>query len=421
MPSKITDKWLKSLRATDSKQEYRDVSCPRLFVIVQPLGLRARPAPTVAFLYRASVGGRDLKRSLGRYPAVSYASARDAAAALSRELDAGRNPFVASAPTAPQLTVRAAFERYMEREGNRRKTASEKRAIFERELVALHDRPITEVTRAELRRIIAAKDEQHPQAARKLLAISKRFFQWCVTKGEDFTGLEINPAAQIAPMSDPVRRDRSLTPDELGWLLASLPAAGAQLRRADRMVTDEFPAIYELLLRTLLRKEEVFNLRRGMIQCDAKGAAEKIVLPDTKNGRPLAVWLHPSAARLLGGRLDVFPDARVFSAKACERPLNRVRRRMEALATAEGQSVAHWCLHDFRQSGNDSLAAMLDEDDMPRVSHFVRDRLLNHADPSVRARNYESHSYYHERKGALKLWNDYLDSLGDKVELLKAA
>ena len=421
MPAKITDKWLKSLRAADRKQEFRDATCPRLFVVVQPLGSRPRSSPTVAFQFRVCIGSRDYKRSLGRYPSTSYAVAREAAWSLSREVDGGGNPFTPAAPVVPGRTVTEAFDRYMAKEGGLRKTATEKRAIFGRELVSIHSKPVGEVTRAELRSLIAAKDETHPQAARKLLAVTKRFFEWCVTRGEDFTGLEVNPAAKIAPMSDAVSRDRRLDADELSWLVQSLPRAGAQLRRSENMTTDEFPVIYELLLRLLLRKEEVFGLTRGMVHLGTGGEPEKLILPDTKGGRAFAVWLPPSAARLLAPRLNIAAEARVFRARPNERPLNRVRAGMDNLAAASGRRLERWSLHDFRQTGNDTLAAMLDRQDRPLVSAEIRERLLNHADASIRARNYESHDYFAERKRALKLWNDHLDRVTMKFKFLKAA
>lgn len=410
MALKVTDTWLRGLRAKERKQEYRDETCPRLYVVVQPLGGRSRLKPTIAFLYRVSIGGKDYKRSLGRYPSVSYAEAREAAWELSREVDALRNPFVA-APSTPQKTVKEAFERYMEKEGNSRKTAAEKRAIFERELRSLHDRPIQDVTADDIEGIIAEKDEQFPQAARKLLAITKRFFKWSATRGRRFTGLRRNPAADIEPMSDAVARDRSLGDDELRWLLRSLPKAGATIRRSDDMPTDEFPPIYELLLRTMMRKDEAFGLLKGWVRCGSNGDPEKIILPDSKGDRPFAIWLHPSAAALLRGRIDGHPDERVFRAHPCERPLNRVRKAMSALAMKDRREIERWSLHDFRQSANDALAAMLDEDDQPLVSAYIRDRLLNHADPSVRGKHYESHDYYAERKRALRLWNEHLNRL----------
>jgi hypothetical protein len=55
-----------------------------------------------------------------------------------------------------------------------------------------------------------------------------------------------------------------------------------------------------------------------------------------------------------------------------------------------------------------------DKQDRAKVTAAIRDRLLNHKDPTVRGRHYDFHDCYPEKRSALRLWNDWLDGL--KVE-----
>ncbi|HEV2080209.1 MAG TPA: integrase family protein [Allosphingosinicella sp.] len=401
MGSTLTTQQLRALRPTGIRQEIRDPAGNNLFIIVQP------KTGEISFAVRMMVGGQQRRKTLGNFPAVSLAEARDKA----RELKVGIRRGEAlpgefgppsSAPKAPVgMSVAEAWELYWQEEASGRKSATEKLRIFNRDVKPLiGDKLLADVTRSDLATLIRNKHARAKTASNRLHSHLSRFLKWCSTHGQDLTGLDANPMASVPKMFSEAgtARRRYLERHELRWWFQSLNAAG------------EYARVHEILMRTLCRFSEIMNLTWGEVSTHSNGD-QMLVIADPKNGEPHVVYLHPSAFKLLPNPPEgANAGDRVFRVKGSGKPVERIRHRMRALAEAEGMAVEHWQPHDYRRTGTTHLAGMLDSNDDPIVPDHVLDRLLGHKEQRV-IRHYNIYSYYKEKKRALHNWSEALDEI----------
>jgi integrase len=300
------------------------------------------------------------------------------------------------------MTVSEAWDLYWEHEASARRSSAEKKRIFEKDVKpVIGNEALNRVTRHELAKLISTKFETAKTASNRLHSLLARFFRWCFTHGQALTGLDANPMASVPKMHSErdSARKRYLTKEELGWWFRSLGAAGDQRN------------IHELLMRTLCRFSDILDLTWGEVVKRDNGDWV-LEIGRTKNNEAHVVYLHPSAVKLLPKRpKSAKPDDRIFnSGSRSGKPVQRLRVAMEKLAAKKGRGVPHWQPHDYRRTGTTQLASMTDQDDNPLVPDHILDRLLAHKEQRV-IRHYNRYSYYKEKKSALKLWNDSLDSL----------
>lgn len=398
-PKKFNPQMLRSLKANGKRQEYRDAGADNLYVVVQP------QSGEVSFVVRATIDGKQRKKTLGSFDAISLADARDKARDLDRALRRGDPlPFQIgpAAPAPAGSTVDEAWNLYWDHEASSRKSASEKKRIYERDIKpVIGGRLLAHVTRDDLAGIICSKFQIAKTASNRLHSLLARFFKWCFTQGQPFTKLTNNPMASVVKMFSErnTARKRYLERHELFWWFKSLGAAG------------EYRPIHELLMRTLCRFSDIMNLTLGEVAVHSNGDPV-LIINDPKNGQPHVVYLHPSAVRLLPTRREGAKDTdRVFSPTSRSgKPVDRLRSAMAGLAAAEDKTVPHWQPHDYRRTGVTHLAGMLCHNDEPLVPHHILDRLLGHKE-SRPIRHYNVYSYYREKKQALIAWGACLDEV----------
>src|SRR5689334_22921916 len=159
----LTDKSVEELAPRNAEFRITDS-------IVPGLCLRVSPKGTKTWNWRGRVrGGRpgpgELKSvSLGRYPLYSLTDAREWARGmiLSRDvgndLSAGRLSSLARTHLQSQKTCDWGFELYMEHEGNTRKSAPEKRRIYNHDVrPTLGARSIFEIEHDDIANLLQAK------------------------------------------------------------------------------------------------------------------------------------------------------------------------------------------------------------------------------------------------------------------------
>ncbi|MDW5314011.1 Arm DNA-binding domain-containing protein, partial [Rhizobium sp. PL01] len=88
MPVKLTDRFCKHAPATEKRQEIADLGFPGLYLIIQQTGSKS-------FAVRYSIGGKVTKATLGSYPAIPLAKARELAQGIVGQVTTGVDPKVA--------------------------------------------------------------------------------------------------------------------------------------------------------------------------------------------------------------------------------------------------------------------------------------------------------------------------------------
>jgi integrase len=394
----FTQQQVKALKAkaTGKRQEHRDLGAPNLYIVVQP------KSGETSFVIRPTVAGKQRKITLGHFPAMSLADAREEATRHKTAARQGKTAGALRLAPAQTMSVSEAWNLYWQHEASSRKSAAEKQRIFQKDIApAIGKMPLNEVTRSDLAKLVSDKFATAKTASNRLHSLLARFFKWSFTQGHNLTKLDSNPMLGVAKMHserDSARR-RYLTPQELKWWFQALPAAG------------EYATIHELLMRTLCRFSDILNLTWGEV-VERNNGDVLLEIRQTKNAEPHLVYLHPTAAKSLPERpKGAVPNDKVFKLRSrSSKPVERLRRRMSELAKEEGLTVPHWQPHDYRRTGTTLLAGMMDDEDHPLVPEHILGRLLAHKEQRV-IKHYNVYQYYREKKAALTIWNEALDNL----------
>lgn len=407
----LTDKALEAAKPKENRFSIYDHRHEGLQLVVHPSGVKS-------WVWRGKVRGQTQKHTLGRYPAHSLADAREWAAGIISMRDGGLDPRAERQARQAEaarviMTVDRAFDLYMEREGESRRSADSKRRDYDRDIKPrIGAKALVDVDRKDLAGIISDKFATAPVASNRLQAMLCRFFRWCVTKGYGETGLETNPAQYLVKLAEEKSRDRALSDWEIRLFLKALP-----------VLENRFATAFKLLLLTGARRSEVvesswpeFNLAKGEWLIPAERA---------KNGRPHLLPLGPMALALVNAtprsnRSDfLFPSRSLNSDKAMSgfsKALRQLCARMDELAAKDGRTIAPWRLHDLRRTVATGMSGLLDAKHQPRVQPHVVEALLNHVS-GMRAGVagvYNRHAYYAEKKAALALWDRHLKTLEEK-------
>jgi integrase len=284
-----------------------DGQLPGLFLRVTPTGTM-----TWSMQYRlvgaGGVTGRGYKvkgkprfrMTLGRYPAMSIAEAREAGSKYRAMAERGENPVekLEREATAGSGTVRAIAAEYLEKYVQRARLRSEDKIRYAIEVHIVPewgDRAAASLSRREVvallervlpKRKVGRAHVGGPEAARTVRQVLHRMFEWACR--QDI--LAANPVSGVTDPVKPKSRDRVLTMEELR---AVWRAAG----------TLEYPfgPLYRLLLLTGCRRGEWAKAQWSWL--DPKDKELLIPSESHKSRRSHIVPLSKAAMNTIDGLL----------------------------------------------------------------------------------------------------------------------
>jgi integrase len=361
--------------------EIYDSSYPGLCIRV---GKRRK---TWSMFYR--LGGKLHRITLGRYPAMSLAQAREAWRQARIAVDAGQEPVATPRPSAPRptaATFREVFEDWMKRDQADNRSAKKVRLNIEREFLPLwQDRDFADISRREVRDSIdRIADRGAMQMARVSHARLRRLFTWAVSRDI----ITANPMTGLEQPGSATKRDRVLTDAEL-------------LRVWDVAGSESYPvgAAARLLILTGARREEISALKWSEIEGDTiKLSGER-----TKNGQAHDIPLSSSARALLA-TLPRFADCDFVFTRDGRRPVHcwsEVKKRLDTMSKVEG-----WRIHDLRRTVATGLQKL-------GVNLQVTESVLGHVSGSRAGvvGIYQRHDFANEKRAALEAWAAHVEQL----------
>ncbi|MBO0663601.1 site-specific integrase [Jiella sp. MQZ9-1] len=392
MPRKnLTTRFVETVKI-ETRTDFWDDVVRGLVLRVSPTGVKAWTV-----VYSRESDGEKRRVTLGKFPALSLEKARrkalDAVAAVSDGMDpAGDKRARREAMTVAELAD-LYVERYAKR--NKKSWAEDERILRVDVLPMIGRIKAVAVKRRDLLDIIDAKAEAGKLTqSTHILAVVRKMFGWAV----DEEYLEVSPAAGIRPRAKPVQRDRVLSADEVRRIWKALPDA------ALRPVTVE---VFKLLFLTGQRSGEVCGMRRGEVDLDK--ALWTIPSERTKNGLTHVVPLSPAA-------LAVVERAMRRAGDEASAPLfTRTGEPLESNAIAKAAKLKlqileeRWTPHDIRRT----VATMMG--DIGILPHIV-EAVLNHISGfrAGVAGIYNRAKYEPEKRRALAMWAEYLDSVVER-------
>jgi integrase len=451
----FSDRSLKALApaAAAARYEIWDTKLPGFGVRVGDDTDKARPgkAGRIAFILYTRYPGHasPARRVLGQYGAITLEQARakagdwleairkgiDPRAEEAREREAAAkaaaatiaNSFAAVAEDfIREVAVGADPAKPKQRRGNA--VAGDIRRTL---IPVWGPRPITEITRHEVRSLIEqvrdlgtdgmlvargikgrkGKRRPMPSQAGHVLAYAKQIFSWALDRGD--YGLDASPCGDLKAkniVGKKKSRDRILSDDELfalwraagrlpyphGPVYKILALTGLRLNEAADAAWPEFDLpnkIWTIPAERMKGKNDDARAHAVPLTSEILAILEK--LPRFKRGK----FLFSTT----GGKSPVWMNAKVK-----DRIDRRMLRTLRALARRRGDDPAsvelpHWTPHDIRRTVRSNLSRL-------RIEEVVREAVLAHRRPGM-AGVYDHHDYFDEKRAALDLWAARLRSI----------
>ena len=360
---------------------------------VPGLGLRVTPKGTKTFSLLYRIDGRMRRATLGRYPIVKLAEARERARGYLNQVSSGVDPLadhLTNGVAIEPLTFATAVEKYIERYARpHTKSWAETKRLLEREFVShWRDVPMSAIAKQHVIEVIEQiVDRGSPSAARHAFAAIRGFFNWAMKSGY----IDSTPCGTLAAPGKHRSRDRVLTDAEL-----------ARIIRAALETPFPFGSLVQLLILTAQRRSEVASMRWADL--DFSDRLWTIPGQLNKSGRDHIVPLTDAVLQIVQG-LPQTASAFVFPANG--NPRNHFSGYSKAKRQLDRRcSVTGWTLHDLRRTAATGMARA-------GVAPHVIERVLNHREGIIHgvASIYNRFGYLPEMKDALSIWEGRIMAL----------
>jgi integrase len=392
----ITDTLLKALKPPAAGRiEIRDDRCAGLEFRLTKAG-----AASWSLRFRDPQTGKPSRFTLGRYPNVGVATARERGNALRKDVAAGVNPVkrkYRERHDASAKTFKALADRYMAEHARRfkRSAHADERCLEMHILPAWAKRRYDQIERADVIELVEAiVSKGSPVQANRVQALVSMIFSFAV----DAALLKFNPCSRLRKRGAETRKTRVLADEEIRqfWRRSVLPP-----------VTRRVGLALRLALLTGCRSGEVAGIcRKEISDIDVPGKASWLIPADrTKNGRAHFVPLSEPARAVIKSAIELtdeylFPSPVEHGGSIKGHALTTSMRRIAA--KIEGAALKTWQAeppspHDLRRTVATRLAQM-------GTPPETVSAILNHTRGDVTGRHYDHYQRAPEKRAALDAW-----------------
>jgi integrase len=357
---------------TNGSSEIFDLGYPGLALRIGHGG-----AKTFELFYR--INGKLRRETLGRWPAISLADARNAWRKTREAIARGETPRREN--EAPAMLFERVAEEWIKRDQAKNKPSSLYQVARSLEvdlLPAWRGKRIDEIGKRDVIELLdSIADRGAPLMARRVQSHVKRLFRWCVERDI----LKIDPTQAMPRVGNGKSRDRVLTDNELAKVWAACHGP--------------YGAVVRMLALTGARRDEMAQLRWSEID----GATIKLEGSRTKNGEPHIIPISAAAEALLNS-LPHLGDF-VFSGAKPVSNWGQSKRRLDGAS-----GVTNWRIHDLRRTVATGMQRL-------GVNLQTIEAVLGHTSGSRSGvvGVYQRHSFDAEKRAALEAWGAHLAAL----------
>ncbi len=377
---KFTARGIEAIKPPERGQiDYWDAALPGFILRMSPSGRK-----TWCVSYRHE--GRRRRHTLGTYPSLGLADARDKASDALREVAHGKDPAAEKKAQRRAETVGEVAEEYIEKHAKKKKRSWRKdERAFERDILPRwRHRKAASITRKEVVRLLDDIVERGaPIQANRVLEILRKTYNWAISRDI----VSFNPCTGIERPAEEHARERVLTDDELRAVWKALDEQPAMIAAA-----------FRLRLLSAQRGQEVATMRWEDIDDDWW------TIPGewSKNGLAHRVPLSPQVIEVLT-ELDDSNDGSgwIFQSDKREGPQTDLWR---VVPDIRADAKVEFVPHDLRRSAASKMTGDLG------ISRLVVSMILNHSQTGSTA-IYDRHSYDREKRQALDAWGARLEEI----------
>ncbi len=344
--------------------------------------LRVMPSGSKSWQMIYSFDGQRKWLSLGSYPSIGVADAREKfrqkKSILAKGLDPGQEERAKQQVRRDAMTVDKLCDQFLEKYAyvkKRPRSAKEDEHNLARDIrPQIGNRKARDIERPDIIQIIDSilARGAHIQANRTLATIRK-MFAWAVERSI----VPINPAAGISKPSNERAKERALSLDEICslWTETYDP----------EIIPPEGAKALKLILLTGCRPGEVLNFTWENYEdgwLEIPGSA-------TKNKNPHRVYFSEFVKEIIGDPSEGMIVSRYDGSQVPVYSLSSWIRRSNHLG------LTPWTPHDLRRTCATRLAES-------GVNPFIVQKILNHAPQGITAQVYNQYSYAKEISSALE-------------------
>lgn len=327
---------------------------------------------------------RQRRITLGHYPVLALADAREKARLILREAQLG-TPVDRTAHSPD--TLGEIIARFIEIYAKPKNRGWKESGQLLKKFDVLFDMPIRSISRPQVVQILdSIVANGTPYRANRALAALKRVFSWALDRGI----IEVHPILGLKPPAKEIARERVLSDAELRELFA-----------ATKNETYPFSHILLLLALTGQRRSEVSGMRWSEV--DLKSRLWTIPSSRSKNGISHDVPLSAEACTILHSLPRFLGSDYVFTTNGIT-PVSgfgRLKKRIDS-----DLSFSNWRIHDLRRTVASGMAKL-------GIAPHVVEKVLNHRSGILSgvAAVYNRYGYNVEKRSALESWAQHLSRL----------
>lgn len=373
---------------------------------------------TKSWLYRPYLNGKQIKITLGAYPAMTLAQAREAHAEAVELVKQGIDPRYARKAEKQQNEQMPIFSKLWESWLAFRATSKpigartlvDYQGTYRRHLEkGLGAVRVCDLSRAVIYEHLIRVRKTSVEGVRKGLILLNMTLDHATLQGL----IEHNPARLLKPamfgasMGKP--RERWLPQDELQMLWKALDEAGfggggvssgGRGIASSVILSQAIANALRLIILTGVRRSEAVNMRWEQINRD------RWTIPETKNGKSHIVTLHPLALSILKTQRILSEGGWVF--ESLSKPGfpvtgDAITRALERLRTKYMAEAAPFSPHDLRRSVATGCAEYLD------APERLIELLLNHVPKDRLIRTYQVGQQAEKLRKLFLKWGDFIE------------
>ena len=373
---------------------------------------------TKSWLYRPYLNGKQIKITLGAYPAMTLAQAREAHAEAIELVKQGFDPRYVRKTEKSNNEQMPIFSELWEnwlsfRETSKpigARTLADYKGTYRRHLEqGLGSVRVCDLSRSYLFAHLSKVRQSSAEGVRKGLIILNMTLDHATLQGL----IELNPARLLKPamfgasMAKP--RERWLSQDELQRLWKTLEEAtagggsvstGGKGIASSVVLSHAIANTLKLIILTGVRRSEAVKMRWDQINGD------RWTIPETKNGKSHVVTLHPLALSILKKQRIISEGAFVFESTSNQGfPItgDAVTRALERLRKKYLAELEPFSPHDLRRSVATGCAEYLD------APERLIERLLNHIPKDRLIRTYQVGQQAEKLRSLFLSWGDFVE------------
>ena len=422
----LTDNFIKALTAPAGKRiEIFDQKISGLVLRVSGKGRK-----TWVLRYRTD-NGRQPRFTIGTYPALKLADARDQALKLLAQAKTGDDPASERRKTrqtvqnAPVRTFGELFTAYIDasRKGHwkpkkkqkRERTIAGEEAVYRRYLkTKLGGSLLEEVQRSTVKKLLRDMMDKGIKAQTiQAQAVIRQTFAFGTAEYDDL--IFFNPATGFGVIGTTKPRTRVLSDSELKDFWGAIieppmlpPGKNGEGRPVG--LTRAMGIALQLSILLLVRENEIAGMRVDELNFETKtwlipGERMKAGLPHLVPlpGRAITLIEEALALRPSPKLEHVFPSPRWHVENKGFRP-DSIYHAMIDLVTAK--KIKHATPHDLRRTGSTALTS-----ERIGVAPFIRSKVLGHRSDTgggsaVSMKHYDANEYIVDKRNALTAWQD---------------